>query len=164
VKLYVESHLPVEPDAAWDVFESDEYKRRLREQTNIQQEVLETRTEGDVEVRRVRTEPDQELPSMVASAIGTKKLSYTQENRFDRAAGRMQWTVELDGIGDRVEVRGVTTCVPDGAGCKRVIDGEINVNVPLVGRQIEKRVVAEFEKSMQRANDVALSIIRERQA
>lgn len=162
MKLYVESTLPVGVDAAWDVYESDEYKRRLREQTNIQQEVLETRTEGPIEVRRIRTEPDQELPSMVASAIGTKKLSYTQENRFDKASGRMEWTVHLDGIGDRVQVSGVTTCVPDGSGCKRVVDGEITVNVPLVGRQIEKKVVAELERSMQRANEVALALIRER--
>ncbi len=163
MKLYVENHLPIDATSAWDVFESDEYKQRLREQTKIQQEVLETRTEGDIEIRRIRTEPDRELPSMVASALGTKKLSYVQTNRFDRAAGRMEWTVEMDGLRDRVEVRGVTTCVPDGEGCKRVIDGEITVKVPMIGRQIEKRVVANFEESMQRANEVALGIIRERQ-
>lgn len=161
MKLYVENHLPTNPDHAWEVFESDAYKARLQAETNITQTVLETRTEGPIEVRRIRTEPDRELPSMVASAIGTKKLSYTQENRFDKAQGRMEWNVELDGIGDRVTVRGVTTCVPDGDGCKRVIDGEITVRVPLVGRQIEKAVVAEFEKSMKRANEVALDLIRQ---
>lgn len=164
MKLYVENHLPIDAASAWDVFESDEYKQRLREQTKIQQEVLETREEGGVEIRRIRTEPDQELPGMVASAIGTKKLSYVQTNRFDKAAGRMEWHVDLDGIGERVKVHGVTTCVPDGDGCKRIIDGEISVNVPLVGRQIEKQVVSAFEKSMQQANDVALAIIRERSA
>ncbi|MEN0064718.1 MAG: DUF2505 domain-containing protein [Myxococcota bacterium] len=163
-KLHVENHLPTSAKEAWEVFESDEYKERLREQTNIKQEILETRTEGNIEIRRIRTEPDRELPGMVASAIGTKKLSYVQENRFDRASGRMEWSVELDGIGDRVTVKGVTTCVPDGDGCKRVVDGEITVKVPLVGGQIEKAVVAEFEKSMQRSNEVALDLIRQRQA
>jgi len=162
VKLYVENHLPIDVDGAWDVFDSDEYRERLRERSKVQQEVLETRTEGDVQIRRVRTEPDTELPAMVASAIGTKKLSYVQTNRFDRSAGRVEWSVELDGIGDRVKVRGVTTCVPDGDGCKRVIDGDISVNVPLIGRQIEKQVVATLERSMQQANDVALAMIREK--
>ncbi|MEM6926078.1 MAG: hypothetical protein AAF602_04050, partial [Myxococcota bacterium] len=86
MKLYIENHLPVAAQRAWEVFESDEYKQRLREQTKIQQEILETRHEGDIEIRRIRTEPDQELPSMVASTLGTKKLSYVQTNRFDRAA------------------------------------------------------------------------------
>lgn len=162
MKLYIENHMPVDAQHAWDVFESDEYKQRLQETTNVTQEVLETRTEGDLEIRRIRTEPDRELPGMVASAIGSKKLSYVQENRFDKAKGRMEWNVELDGIGDRVTVKGVTTCVPDGDGCKRIIDGEITVRVPLVGRRIEKAVVAEFEKSMQRANEVALDLLRQR--
>lgn len=164
MKLYVENHLPIDAKAAWDVFESAEYKQRLREQTKIQQEILETGTDGDIEVRKIRTEPDHELPGMVASAIGTKKLSYVQTNRFDRQAGRMEWNVDLDGIGDRVTVRGVTTCVPDGDGCKRVVEGEISVSVPLVGRQIEKQVVAAFEKSMKQANEVALGLINERNA
>ena len=162
MRLYVESQLPTDVDGAWDVYESAEYKRRLREQTRIQQEVLETLTEGEVEVRRIRTEPDRELPAMVAKALGTKRLSYVQTSRLDRAAGRVEWTVDLDGIGDRVRVSGTTTCVPAEGGCKRVIDGEISVDVPLIGRQIERQVVAAFEDSMRRANEVALAIIRER--
>lgn len=162
VKLYVEDHLPAPPSIVWEVFESDEYKERYREETGDELSLVERTFEGDVEVQRIRNEPNRELPGIVARALGAKKLCFTQENRLDLTKGRMDWVVTLDVLSDLVSVRGTTTCTDDGDGTKRVIDGEIKVKVPVVGGQIERLVVAEFEKSMRRAVELALEMIEER--
>ena len=62
---------------------------------------------------------------------------------------------------DRVTVKGATTMTATPEGCRRVVDGEITVRMRLVGGQIEKAVVAEFEKSMARAVDIARELIAE---
>ncbi|MEN0068354.1 MAG: DUF2505 domain-containing protein [Myxococcota bacterium] len=162
MKLYVEDHLPAEPSVVWEVFESEEFKQRYQEMTGDTLHLLERRFEGDVQIQRIRNEPNRELPTIVARALGAKKLCFVQENRYDMAKGRMEWTVTLDVLSDLVSVTGVTYCAPDDGGTKRVIDGEIKVKVPLVGGQIERIVVAEFEKSMRRAVDLGLEMLEER--
>ncbi|MBX2796967.1 MAG: DUF2505 domain-containing protein [Myxococcales bacterium] len=163
MKLYVENELPADPATVWEVFDSPEYRERLAARADIQQEILEERTEGNVVIRRIRTEPNRELPAMAAKVLGAKKLSYIQENRYDPDASRLDWTVTLEAMPDRVQVSGSTTCTAlDDGTCHRVVDGDIEVRVRLVGRQIEKAVVAEFEKSMRRAVEVAQEILDER--
>ncbi len=162
-KLYVESQLPVDPQTAWEVFESDEFRSRLATQTGIRSKVLEERQEGDVEVRKLEFVSGRELPGIVAKALGSKHLSYNQTNRLDLAKSRLDWVVELPALGDRVSVSGVTSIEPQGSGSRRVVDGTISISMRIIGKQIEKAVVGNFEKSMQQAVDLALEMMRERQ-
>lgn len=164
MKLFVESQVPIPADAAWELFESEAFRERLRERAQIHQQVIDEKHENGVLVSRtVRTEPDRELPSVVASLLGAAKLAYIQESHFDNAGRRIQWTVRLEVMSDKVDVRGTTQVRPEGDQASvRVVDGDITVRVPLVGKRIEKVVVAEFEKSMERAAEVARELIEER--
>ncbi|MEO0604509.1 MAG: DUF2505 domain-containing protein [Myxococcota bacterium] len=162
MKLYVEDHLPAPPSVVWEVFESDDYKERYREETGDTLHLLERRIEGDVEIQRIRNEPNRELPGIVARALGAKKLTFTQTNRLNLTESRMEWEVKLDVLTDMVTVKGTTSCIDVGDGTRRVIDGEIKVKVPMLGGQIERLVVGEFEKSMRRAVDIALEMLEER--
>jgi hypothetical protein len=162
-KLYVESRLPVSPEVAWDVFESEEFRERLWSQTGTKSEVLSERDEGPVQVRKIKFTLARELPGMVAKALGSKHLSYEQENRLDLSKSRLDWVVVLPMLGDRVKVTGITTIEPSGEGSRRVVDGTIEVKMRLIGGQVEKAVVGEFEKSMRQAVDLALQMMRERE-
>ena len=163
MKLYVESLLPVDPNTAWELFESAEFSQRLESKTNIQAEVLEERPDGDNKVyRHMKYVSGTELPKMVAKALGSKSLTYEQFNRLDRNTGRMEWRVELPVLKDRVSVSGTTTITDHDGGCRRVVDGDITVKMRLVGGQIEKAVVGEFEKSMGRAVDIVRDLIKEK--
>jgi hypothetical protein len=160
VKLYVESLLPVDPTTAWRLFESDEFDVRLAQQTNITAEKLEqTETPDGMVSRRMRYRSATELPSIVAKALGSKNLTYEQTNHMNRNTGTMVWSVQLPI--DRVKVAGTTAITAHPQGCRRVVDGEISVAVPLIGGQIEKAVVGEFEKSMGRAVDIVRQLIAE---
>lgn len=160
-KLYVESDLPVSAATAWEVFESDAFRERLAAQTNLSSEILEEKQEGSVQVRRMRFVSGNELPGVVAKALGMKNLTYEQVNRFDPTTGRLDWTVHLPVLQDRVKVGGITVITDTPGGSRRVVDGTIEVNMRLIGGQVEKLVVGEFEKSMSRAVDVARELIRE---
>ena len=163
MKLYVESELPVDAATAWEIFESEEYRQRLCQRTQIDQQVLEEREEAGVLHRRIRTEPDRELPGMVSSILGAAKLCYIQENQWHKADSRLDWTVKLEVMTDKVDVHGTTSITPiDDEACRRVVEGEIKVRVPLVGGRIEKAVVSEFESSMKRAVEVAVELMEER--
>ena len=163
MKLYVASDLSFDPATAWVIFESKEFESRLEDATDLVCEVLEERMEGEVKVKRLKYVSRRELPAIASKALGAKNLTYEQTNRFDRAKSQLSWTVHLPLAGDRVKVQGVTTISPTSEGSKRVVDGDISVQVRFIGGQIEKVVVAEFERSMGRAVDLARDIHRERQ-
>jgi hypothetical protein len=164
VKLYVESDLSFDPATAWEIFESDEFDARLEETTDLVCQVLDESMDGDVKVKRLRYTSKRDLPRVVAKALGSKNLTYEQVNRFNAATSELGWTVFLPVLSDRVSVSGTTTIKPTDTGSKRVVDGDISVRVRLIGGTIEKTVVAEFERSMSRAVDLARSIHSERNA
>jgi hypothetical protein len=161
VRLFVESLLPVDPARAWSLFESEDFRQRLKARAHLTSEVVSTRQEGPVEIRRMKFRSGNELPGVVAKLLGTSHLAYEQENRFEPSASKLAWTVQLPVLQDRVKVSGVTTIHPHPDGCRRVVDGVVEVKVALVGGQIEKAVVGEFEKSMGRAVEIVREMIRE---
>ncbi len=164
MKLYVESDLPVDPATAWKVFESDAFDERLRQQTNMQVERISLTQESEhIVVRRLRYTSGSELPKLVAKALGGKHLTYTQTNRMDYSTNRLEWTVELPVLADRVTVKGTTSMTATASGSRRIVDGEITVKMRLIGGQIEKVVVGEFQKSMDQAVEIARELIAEQQ-
>lgn len=163
MKLYVASDLSFDPVTAWEIFESDEFGQRLEQATDLVCTVLSESTDGPLKKRKLKYVSKRELPTMVGKALGSKNLTYEQHNTFDPAKSELRWEVFLPVMQDRVTVNGVTTIKEAPGGSRRVVDGTIEVRVRLVGGQIEKAVVAEFERSMQRAVDLARQIHAESQ-
>lgn len=162
MKLSVTSELDFDPATAWGIFESKEFESRLEGATDVVVELIEERMEGAIKVRRLKYRSKRELPAIVQKALGTKALAWEQHNRMDPSKSQLSWVVKLPVLSDRVNVSGTTTITATPGGSRRVVDGDITVEMRLVGGQIEKAVVAEFERSMLRAVDVARAIHRER--
>lgn len=161
MKLFIQSDFPFDAKTAWGIFESPEFETRLEESTGIRCEVLTTEQKGESTVRRLRYTSNSELPTIAAKALGTKNLTYVQTNTFDPTKSQLTWAVDLPMVGDRVSVGGTTTINDTASGSRRVVDGDISVRMRLVGGQIEKAVVAQFKKSMERAVDLARDIAKE---
>jgi hypothetical protein len=162
MRLYVDSHLPANAATAWEIFEGPDFQRRLEADTGLRTEVLEERQEGSVTVRKLRYVSKSELPTVAATALGSKNLSYEQENRLDLASGKLTWVVKIPLAGDRVKASGTTVIQDAPGGSRRVVEGDVTISVPFVGGTIEKAVVGEFEKSMARAVEIAKQIMKER--
>ncbi|HMV67119.1 MAG TPA: DUF2505 domain-containing protein [Myxococcota bacterium] len=162
MKLRLVSELPGDPALVWDVFEGEEFQRRLDAQTGLRTEVIDVRQEGTVTIRRLRYASRTELPAVVARALGSSTLSYEQENRLDSATSRLTWVVKIPVLGDRVKASGTTVITPAGAGSRREVEGDVSIAIPLIGGQIEKVIAGEFEKSMGRAVEIARALLDER--
>lgn len=162
MKLQLTSDLPGDPALVWEVFEGEEFQRRLDAQTGLRTEVIETRQEGTVTIRRMRYASRTELPSVVARALGSSTLSYEQENRLDSSTSRLTWVVRIPVLGDRVKASGTTVILAHGSGSRRTVEGEVTISIPLIGGQIEKVIGAEFERSMGRAVEIARGLLEER--
>ncbi len=161
MKLYQQADFPCDANTIWEVFSSDAFAQELEAQTGIAVTILERIQEGEIEVERMRCVSKKELPKVMAKALGSKHLTYNQENRLDRASGRLTWRVDLPVLKDRVDVAGTTTVTTIPGGVRRTVDGEIHVKIRFVGGAIEKTIVTEFGKSYERASEIARRLVSE---
>ncbi|MBX2796596.1 MAG: DUF2505 domain-containing protein [Myxococcales bacterium] len=162
MKLNIRQTFPCSPARFWEMYWSDSLDAMLNEGSTVQRDVLEEREDGDVLIRRLRFTPEQELPRAAASLLGSSKLVYEQENRFDRSNGVLHWEVIPTILPGKLEAKGTVEVHPAGDGqCEQVVAGDITVNVRFIGGQIEKAVVAEVEKSWNRTAEVCRSWLRE---
>ena len=147
MKLLVRHTFDCTPARFWEMYWSDSFDALLMKDATVDREVLEERNEGGQVVRRVRFTPHQDLPAAAAGLLGAKKLVYEQENRYDPVRGVLTWRVVPTILPGKLEAKGQFSGVPKGVGCEQIVEGDISVNVFMVGAKIEAAVVAEVEKS-----------------
>ena len=164
MRLSVRHSFACTPAEFWSLYWDPAFETRLRKGSTVGREVVEERREGDVVVRRVRVTPQQELPGPAAAVLGTKKLVYEQESRYDPAQGVIDWQVVPSFLPGKLDAKGSIRVDPAPGGCVMVVDGNIDVHVRFVGGQIEKAVVAEVEKSYDRVATEAKAVLAERKA
>jgi Protein of unknown function (DUF2505) len=147
MKLDVRHAYDCTPERFWQMYWDDGFDAMLRSSSGVTRELIAERTEGDVVIRRLRFVPDRELPGAVASILGSKKLVYEQENRWDRARSTLHWQVLPSFLPGKLSAAGQFVVQATPSGCEQLITGEIKVSVPLMGGQIERAIVGEIEGS-----------------
>lgn len=152
MKLDIRHTFACTPQRFWEMYWDDALDEMMRESSKLQRELVEERTEGEIAVRRLRFIPDKELPAAAARLVGAKKLIYEQENRYDAARGVLDWRMLPTVLSGKLDAAGSLRVEPRGeADCEQVVTGDIRVNVPFIGGQIERAVLAEVQRGWDRA-------------
>ena len=147
MKMNVRHRLPAPPDVAWREIFSEAYSAAIAQQAGTTNERLSEEVKDGKRLVRSRVTLARELPGPAAKVMGSKHLVYTLEERIDDANHTVQWRVLVDKVSDKVKAQGIFKLEAAPGGCDRVIQGEVKVSVPLVGRKIEAGIAAELEKS-----------------
>lgn len=101
--------------------------------------------------RVVRVSPEREVPAPVAKILGSARLEYTETVDYTLGSGRGTWSTKSSVLTDKVDSRGTFSFVGQGDSVIRTVDGEIAVRLTLVGGVVEKFIVADVEKSYDKA-------------
>jgi hypothetical protein len=96
--------------------------------------------------RRVRMHPNVTLPAAIKRFASEDQIHYDEVSTYD--PGRREVRFEIDSrANDRIRFAGTIRFVAEGSGVRRIIDSEIDVNVPFgVGSVIERFIDAEVQK------------------
>lgn len=143
-----------DPRAYWETAWKADLEKELRAEAEVDFTLLEERVEGPVTFTRTRIAPRRELPLIAAKALGQKSFSYVQEVEANREELTTRWRVVPDILSTKIRCEGASRVVATPDGCERVIDGEIDVTVPLIGGAVERQIVAEITRSYDRAAEV----------
>lgn len=164
MKLHIETTFPADLDAVWDIFLDHEFEARLERASGVLYESIDTETMDGVECRRIKVTARKPLPRVIARVLRSNHLSYTQITYLDRPTNTLEWEVIPMAFADQFTAKGVTTLYSEEHGCRRVIDGNISVRIPLVGGAIEKAILRDVTDSFEKASAMALDLLNERAA
>ena len=148
--LNVRNHYPCTASRFWEMYWDPAFDELLSSGSNVRREALWHRREAGVEVRRVRFSPDRQLPPAAAKLIGTSKIVYEQENRWDKANGVLYWQVFPSVMAHKVAAKGNFVVTDEAGGCEQVVTGEVSVKIRFIGAKIEHAIGVEVEKSYTR--------------
>jgi hypothetical protein len=102
-----------------------------------------------------RYEAEKQPPALVRSFFGGKPFGYIETATFDAGAGRLDHTIEMSVMPERVKFGGHIVLEPAGGGrLRQRYRGSIAVDLPLVGRKIEQATIKEMERTQAKAADV----------
>ena len=86
------------------------------------------------------------MPKVAAKVLGTTQLQWTQQQVLDNATHTMHWKINIPDT-KQVTAQGTFRLVPNGNVCTRIVDGDVKVKIPIVGRKAEEHVCAKLRKS-----------------
>jgi len=162
MEFEIQHELPCSAAQAWALLFSHGFEAWLdQHQSNIEREVR-SRTESEgVEIREVHVQLQDQLPPMIARVVG-EGLGYLLREEMDSNALRMTWSVIPDKLADRIRSSGDYRLVDSPAGCRRIVRGKVEAELPLIGNKIEKLIASELQSSYDRGAELAIDWIRER--
>ena len=80
--------------------------------------------------------------------MNPEKLTWVTEQRIDRVAGEVRFSVEPDHYPDRLTGAGVHHLVVSGASTRRMTSGEVSVRLPIVQARAERVLVTGFGRHL----------------
>jgi hypothetical protein len=164
-KLSLTHVFPCTPAELFDVLDDPAFEELQGREANMERIVLERRTNPDgTRFKRVRCRPSRSLPAFLTPLVGPEGIVFFQVAEADPARSILRWSVEVPAFGKRMTVAGTTRVEPHPDGCRRTIEGQVTVTVPLVGGKIERFVADDVQKSYDKTARAMATFIAGRKA
>jgi len=137
-----------DPATYWKVFLNEAYNVDLYNRIGIKERTVLARSDDEKSATwKVRIVPKRDLPGFLKKIVGGD-LGYTETSALDKAKNVIDVTIEPTLMRERTKIKARYTLTPAGEGrLRRTFEGDIDVDLPLVGRKVEAAVLEDLEKS-----------------
>jgi hypothetical protein len=105
-------------------------------------EVVAHDVDGPSHRLTLRYEYIGQLDPIAQKVVGGRKLTWVQDLRIDVSTGTGTLGFSADGVGGRADgTASVAITATGDASCRRRIDGEFRIKIPLLGGKAERAIV-----------------------
>jgi hypothetical protein len=129
------------PDALADLIADPDFYTALDLPDVSRPVLLDSSTDGQQSRVRLRYEFVGSLDPIARRVVGEDRLAWIQEVLVDHSTNSGQ--ISFNGVADPRRLRGSAhfSLDADGDGCVRRLQGELRVDVPLIGSRAERKIV-----------------------
>jgi Protein of unknown function (DUF2505) len=147
VKFKIENEFPTKAENLWEYTLCDDYIENIRRVMNLKvYEMLDRKRTGDVETITMRMVPQAQVPKVVNKLLGGKEFETRDTFVRHHDTMSLEWSNTNNlSSSDRTSSKGRMQLTNVGKNkSKRIIEGDIQVNIPLIGKQVEKFVIGQL--------------------
>ena len=112
-------------------------------------ELVSYREDGKLRSWVFRNTASGEIPEAARALVKPEMLTWNEESTWDLDAHAFTWRIVPEHFAHLLDAHGSWSLTEEGARTHRVIDGELRVKVPLVGRLIEEVIVGRVKQSFE---------------
>jgi len=147
----IEQRFDVSVTAVEDTLCDPRFIERMGELPKLgRPQLLDHDATGERVRTRIRYRFVGELSPAVRRVIDPERLTWVEEATMDRRDHRSEFKILPDHYAKLLGCRGTFTLSPDrGEGCRRVAEGTVRVNVPLLGGKVERAIVMGLDEHAQ---------------
>ena len=144
MRFRIEQEIAGPVDEVARIYTEPRFYERLGELGKVgRPEVLDRREDGGLFHLAVRFRFTGHLSPAVTAVLDPARLSWVEESVHDLAQHTVTFIMKPDNYADRLRSEGSARYEPEGEGtCRRVVEGDVVVRVPLVGRSVEGAIVS----------------------
>ena len=142
----LEHTLPSDIEYAWNTIMSEDFSRRAYAKSGIERTLISSEERGGKVYMVIRVKVLEPMPKVAAKVLGAQQLMWTQQQVLDHETYTMHWKIEIPNA-KQVAAKGSVRLDKRGDQCVRVVNGDVRVKIPLVGRKAEEHVCAKLRKS-----------------
>ena len=156
MRFHLEQRFAVPADAVIAAFADPSFYPELSELDNVgEPHVLDHRSDGEVVRLQVRYRFTGDLSAAARRVLDPQRLTWVDHSTIDLTARRTVFELQADHYADRFRCHGGYTVEEvDGGRSRRVVDGELTVRAPLVGKAVERAIVSGLERHLSDEVDV----------
>lgn len=150
VRFHLEQRFAVPADAVMDAFADPGFYPELAKLPNVgEPAVVSCARDGTVVRMQVRYRFTGDLSAAARRVIDPHRLTWVDHSTIDLAARRAVFDMRADHYADRFRCNGAYTVDDTGSGAsQRLVDGELSVRAPLVGRAVERAILSGLERHL----------------
>jgi hypothetical protein len=147
-----------DPETYWKVFLDEAYNVELYDRIGVKERTTLDRSEDEKTVKwKVRIMPKRDLPGVIKKVVGGD-LGYTETSTLHKAENWIDVKIEPSLMKDRTKINARYTLTSIGdKRVRRTFEGDIHIDLPLVGKKVEAAILEDLQKSY----DVAARVTTE---
>lgn len=159
MRFRIEQHLPGDVDDVIDALLDEHFVSSLGALPKIDKpELVSHIVDADFVTQRVRYRFTGNLSGAVTAVVDPAKLTWVAETTYDLRGREASFRILPDHYGNRLTCSGMHRFLAAGAGASvRLIEGELKVSYPIVGRAIERAVLSGLEEHLEAEADLLRS-------
>ncbi|HEY1100122.1 MAG TPA: DUF2505 domain-containing protein [Myxococcota bacterium] len=107
-----------------------------------------------------------DVPPAVRKVLSEDMLTWHEDTKFVPNEHTIHWTITplAESAKKLLTSHGIWKLIPSGAGTRRVIEGNIDVKVPLIGKVVEQYLAGELKRNYDVEPDIQRSFYKKMMA
>ena len=155
MKFRLEHPMPADANTVWSIIRSDEFSSQAYGSSGIHRTLESKEVKNGKTYSVLKVVVQDPLPPMAAKVLGTSQLSLTQRQISDEEARVMQWQIQIPNA-EKISAQGTFQVITSGQTSIRIVEGEVKVKIPIVGRKAEEHICAKLTRSYERSAQFTL--------